>query len=113
MVRLRTVEPSLQVVRRVGVVVAGQKGGQPLDGVLEAGMIIDERTHSGCQPLDAELFAAAPIFKFLNAAVGEIHLDSSPLKGPAPGPVGAEYADTPCTGARHTEQESATCRARG
>jgi hypothetical protein len=71
-------------------------------------VIIDERAHPGRQPLDAELFAAAPVFKFLNATVGEIHLDSSPPKGPAPVPVEAEYADTPCTRARHTEQESDT-----
>jgi hypothetical protein len=78
------------VIRLVGVV-TGQKGGQPLDGILEPRVIIDERTHPGRQPLDAELFAAAPVFKFLNATVGEIHLDSSPHKGPAPVPVGAEY----------------------
>lgn len=72
------VTSSLEAVRLVGVV-TGQVGGQPLDGVLELRVFVDECSESGGQPLDAELLTTAPIFEFLNASVGEIH--GSPAEG--------------------------------
>lgn len=65
---------SCEVVRLVGVV-ASQKRGQPLNGVLELRMLIDECAHPSGQPLDAELFLAASVLKLLDAAIGEIHGD--------------------------------------
>jgi len=65
--------PSACEVARLVDIVAGQERGQPLDGVLELRVLVDERAHPGGQPLDAELFVATSVFEFLDAAVGEIH----------------------------------------
>lgn len=70
----------LDVVQVVGLV-TGQVGGQPLDSVLELRVFVDECSESGGQPLDAELLAAAPVFEFLNATVGEVHGSTTEGRG--------------------------------
>lgn len=61
-------------VTQLVCVVSGKERGQPFNGILELWMLIDEGAHPGREPLDAELFTAAPVLEFLNAAVGEVHV---------------------------------------
>jgi hypothetical protein len=64
------------VVFRVVGVVAGQERGQPLDGVLEAGVGVDEYAQALGQPAEGHLFVAAPFIELFDAAIGEIHGES-------------------------------------
>src|SRR5829696_6801748 len=52
---------------------AGQPGGQPLDGHLEVGELVDERLHLVGQPGEGDLLLAPPVGQLLQAPVGEVH----------------------------------------
>ena len=58
----------------VGVVEAGQPGGQPLDGDLEVGVEVDELLEPVGEPGEADLLVAAAVQELLDAAVGEVHV---------------------------------------
>src|SRR5712691_5530443 len=55
------------------VVEPGEPAGQPVHGDFEAGVEVHEGTQPLREPGHADLFVAAPVFEFLDAAVGEVH----------------------------------------
>src|SRR6516162_10264109 len=71
----------------VFVVQPGEPGRKPVDRRLELRRDVHELPQPLCQPAEADLFAAPPIGKLLDAAVGEVH-------GATPGPARAR--SLPC-----------------
>ena len=57
----------------VGVVAAGQPGGQPLDGDLELRVDVDERLQLVGEPRQGDLLVAPALLELLDAAIGEVH----------------------------------------
>src|SRR3712207_9467162 len=66
----RRAPPSVLLVLRAA---AGQPGGQPLDGHLELGVLVDERLHLVGQPGEGHLLLAPPVGQLLQAPVREVH----------------------------------------
>ena len=57
----------------VRVVAPGEKGGDPLHGVLERRVEVDERAQPVGQPLHAHRLLAPAVQQLLDAAVGRVH----------------------------------------
>ena len=57
----------------VRTVVAGEPGGEPVDGGLELGVGVDEGLQPVPEPLEADLLLAAPRDELLDPTVGEVH----------------------------------------
>ena len=64
------------------VVKPGQPSGQPFHRILQAGIQIDELAQPFGKPAEANLLVAAPLRKFLDTAVREVHGQTA---APAPG----------------------------
>ena len=65
----------------VGVVVAGQPGGEALDRGLELGVEVDEGLQAVAEPAHADLLVAAAGHQLLDPAIGEVHSQSSASAG--------------------------------
>src|SRR6185312_7700927 len=62
------------VLVQVGVVGAGEPGGEAIDGGLELGVEVDERLQPVGQPGERDLLLAPPVDQLLDAAIGRVHV---------------------------------------
>src|SRR6201995_3172155 len=60
------------------VVEPGREAGQPVNGDAESGFEVDEVAEPLGEPGHRDLFFAAPLREFLDAAVGEVHVHQLP-----------------------------------
>ena len=74
--RIFDTEPS-----SVDVVLAGEPGGQALDGGLELGVDVDEALQPVTEPGHADLLLAATRHQLLDPAIGEVHPQPSASAG--------------------------------
>src|SRR5216683_889676 len=70
----------------------GEPAGEPVDRSLESGVEVYEVPQPLGQPVQGDLFAAAPVREFLYAAIGEVHQLPMPSAAPRDGLAGSPVA---------------------
>ena len=71
--RQRALTASLGSRSVLGIVEAGEPGGEPLQRDFELGIEVDELAHALREPIQGDFLLAPAALEFLDSPVGEIH----------------------------------------